>query len=189
MNDASIINGLLTNNQHRAIYERELYQQFQYFIKEGCKKYNLSYDDSFSAYSDALLSAIVSITNKSFNQNSSLKTYIFQIFLNKCVDQVRKNATNKQSANQSWSEPELLSHLPDHVKSVIEKLIDGESIAAVKQSFEIIGDKCKEILLLFEGGYSDKEIAEKLTYSNPAVAKTTRLRCREKLKNIYNNRG
>lgn len=55
------------------------------------------------------------------------------------------------------------------------------------QYLDSIGEKCKEILLLFEDGYSDKDIAEKLAYHTAAVAKTTRLRCRDKLKNLLTN--
>jgi hypothetical protein len=36
--------------------------------------------------------------------------------------------------------------------------------------------------LLFEDGYSDKEIAVQMEYNTPEVVKTTRLRCLEKLR-------
>jgi len=62
---------------------------------------------------------------------------------------------------------------------------------AIKQYLEVIGEKCKEILLLFEDGYTDNQIAERLVYNNAAVAKTTRLRClekiKEKMKNVFMN--
>jgi RNA polymerase sigma factor (sigma-70 family) len=191
MQDNQILNGLLMSNGERAPSEKALYQQYKYFIEEGCRKYQLNSDDSFSAYSDAVLSAIRNITNRSFNNESSLKTYLFQIFSNKCIDLIRKRTTNKQKVNQSAAEPELLSHLPDVTKGVIEKLMDQQKLMAIKQYLEVIGQKCKEILLLFEDGYTDNEIAGKLAYNNAAVAKTTRLRClekiREKMKNIIIN--
>jgi len=36
-------------------------------------------------------------------------------------------------------------------------------------------------------GFSDKEIAVSLNYKNADVAKTSRLRCLEKLKKLYKN--
>lgn len=191
MQDPEILNGLLTNQGERARFEKVLYQQYKYFIEEGSRKYQLNYDDSFSAYSDAVLSTIRNITNQSFNNESSLKTYLFQIFSNKCIDLIRKRTTNKQKVHQYVVEPELFSHLPDVTKSVIEKLMDQQKLMAIKQYLEVIGEKCKEILLLFEDGYTDNQIAEKLAYNNAAVAKTTRLRClekiKEKMKNIFIN--
>lgn len=182
MDDTQIINGLLINNRQRARFEKALYLQYKYLIEEGSRKYNLSNDDSFSAYSDAVLAVIQNVNNNTFNNNSSLKTYLFQIFSNKCIDMIRKSTTNKQKVHQSAGEPDLLDYLPDNAKNVIEKLMDEQKILVIKQNLELISDKCREILLLFEDGYTDNEIATRLIYNNAAVAKTTRLRCLEKIK-------
>ncbi|MEJ7681329.1 MAG: sigma-70 family RNA polymerase sigma factor [Segetibacter sp.] len=187
MHDTAIINGLLSNYKQRVPFEKEFYLQYEYFIQEGCRKYHLTYEDSFSAYSDAVLAAINNIINNRFDNKFSLKTYLFQIFNNKCVDFIRKNSNNKQQVHNSTVTPELLTHLPDTVKSAIEKLIDQEKISAVTGYVDAIDEKCKEILLLSAEGYTDKEIAEKLAYNNAAVAKTSRLRCREKINKLFTN--
>lgn len=187
MQDAQIIDGLVKNNGQRTGFEKALYLQYSYFIEEGMRKHHLTYDDSFSAYSDAVLAVIQNISNSSFGNQSSLKTYLFQIFSNKCIDLIRKRTTNKHKVHQSVGEPELLSHLPDGARGVIEKLIDQQKLAAIKEQLEVIGEKCKGILLLYEDGYTDGEIAEKLDYNSAAVAKTTRLRCLEKIKEKMKN--
>src|SRR4051794_22603383 len=128
MLDSAIINGLVGNYKQRLYFEKEFYLEYEYFIREGCRKYHLTYENSFSAYSDAVLSAINNIINGRFDSKYSLKTYLFQIFHNKCVDLVRKISNNKQQVHHSTATPELLSHLPDTVKNVIEKLIDQEKI-------------------------------------------------------------
>ena len=185
MEDAEIVNGLMYNNEQRALVEKQFYHKYNYFIREGCVKFHLTYDDSFSAYSDTLLAAIKNIVNNRFDSSYSLKTYLFQIYSNKCVDIIRKITNNKQRVNKSAAEPELLNHLPDAARNAIERLIDLEKIKSIKECLDTIGEKCKEILLLFEDGYTDKEIAEKLSFHNPAVAKTTRLRCRKKIKSLF----
>lgn len=185
MQDVTIINGLSINSEHRAYFEKEFYLQYKYFIKEGCNKYGLCYEDSFSAYSDAVLSAIHNIINGKFDNTFSLKTYLFQIFRNKSVDLIRKITNNKEKVHHSAIATELLNHLPDGAKNAVEKLIDQEQITVLKQYLEVIGEKCKEILLLHEDGYTDKKISEKLFYNNAAVVKTKRLRCREKIKSLF----
>jgi RNA polymerase sigma factor (sigma-70 family) len=185
MHDEYIINGLLSNHQQRARFEKEFYLQYEYFIREGCRKFHITYEDSFSAYSDAVLAAINNIVNNRFDNKFSLKTYLFQIFHNKCVDLIRKISNNKQKVNQSTITPELLGHLPDTVKTVIEKLIDEEKISTVTAYLDVIDSKCKEILLLSVEGYTDKQIAEKMSYNSAAVAKTSRLRCREKIHKLF----
>ena len=162
--------------------ERLLYHKYSYLIKVGSRKYQLAYEDSFSAYSDAVLSVIQNIVNDRFEQQATLKTYIFRVFSNKCIDIVRKNSINKQKVNRSAMPPELLNELPDKAKSAVESLIDRYKESMLREYLTTIGEKCKEILLHFEDGYSDQEIAERLAYNNAAVVKTTRHRCIEKLK-------
>ena len=179
--DAQILEGLKADYAERSRQEKILYQQYYYFIDEGCRKYNLSYDDSFSAYSDAVLSAIHNIISERFDGRSSLKTYLYQIFSNKCIDLVRKNTTNKQQVHKTMPVADAMNQLPDNAKNIIEKLVTNELKAKVKKQLDAIGQKCKELLLMFEDGLTDKEIAEVLSYSNAAVVKTTRLRCLDKL--------
>ena len=182
--DIEIIRGLQATAKERTEQEKNLYKQYEYFIHEGCKKYKLVHDDSFSAYSDAVLSTILTIVSNKFDGHSSLKTYLFQIFSNKCIDLVRKNTTNKHQVHQTMEIPELMVQLPDNARTIIERLIDQQKLAAVKEHLQMIGDKCKEILLLFEDGFTDKQIAEQLQYNSSAVAKTTRLRCLDRLKGL-----
>jgi RNA polymerase sigma-70 factor (ECF subfamily) len=99
--DNQILEGLKSNYAERSRNEKILYQQYYYFTDEGTRKYNLSFDDSFSAYSDAVLSAIHNILNNKFDGRSSIKTYLYQIFSNKCIDLVRKNTTNKQQVHKT----------------------------------------------------------------------------------------
>lgn len=180
--DSDILTGLKTGNKQRTQYEKILYEQYSYFVNEGCKKYNLTYDDSFSAYSDAALSTIHNIVNQHFDGRSSLKTYLFQIFSNKCIDLVRKSATNKQQIHKTMPVPELMNQLPDGAKTIVERLLNNELKQKVNMQLNNIGEKCKSLLLMYEDGLSDKEIAEALNYNTAAVVKTTRLRCLEKLR-------
>lgn len=182
ISDEQMIHGLTNGDPQRRYYEKELYIQYEYLIHEGSRKYHLTYDDSFSAYSDTIVSVINNIIRSSFDHRSSIKTYLIQIFSNKCIDLVRKKTTNKEKVHHGTAEPELLGYLPDKTKSIVEKLVDQQKIQAVKQHLETMGEKCREILLLFEDGYTDREIAEQLQYNSAAVAKTTRLRCLDKIK-------
>ena len=180
--DSQILYGLKADYAERYRQEKNLYQHYFYFVDEGCRKYNLTYDDSFSAYSDALLSAIHNIINDRFDGRSSLKTYIYQIFSNKCIDHVRKNTTNKQQVHKTMPVADAMNQLPDNTNNIIEKLLTSELKTNIKRQLDAIGQKCKELLLMFEDGLTDKEIAQVLSYSNAAVVKTTRLRCLDKLR-------
>src|ERR1043165_735038 len=101
MKDSDILNGLLGDFKQRAYFEKELYLQCKFYINEGCRKFKLTYEDSFSAYSDALLSVIHNVVNKKFGSKCSLKTYLFQIFSNKCIDTFRKKNTARERIHHS----------------------------------------------------------------------------------------
>src|SRR5687767_12196455 len=99
--DNELIVGLQQPEPSRRTYEDSLYLQFRYFIEEGIRKFQLTKEESFSCYSDAVLHVIQNIRSKTFEGRSLLKTYLYQIFHNKCVDQVRKNTTHKGEVNRS----------------------------------------------------------------------------------------
>jgi RNA polymerase sigma factor (sigma-70 family) len=182
--DREILAGLQTGPSERASWELQFYRRYEYFIGQGCRKYRLSTEDSFSAYSDALLSAIYNIATGRFDGSASLKTYLFKIFSNKCIDQIRKNTMNKAAVHHSVATPDLLTHLPDKARSAVELLIHRNKIDTIHEYVRRLGEKCRELLLLFEDGFSDKDIAEKMDYNSPAVVKTTRLRCLDRLREL-----
>ncbi len=181
--DQTLIEDLKGSAGKRQSAEGRLYQQYRYFIDEGCRKYDLAEQDSFTAYSDAVLSLIQNVRQEKFDGRSSLKTYLYQIFSNKCVDIVRHNTTNKQQANRGIAVNEdLLLQLPDGTRSIIENLITRQQADVMQQQLSAMGDKCREILLMYEEGLTDRQIAEEMAYQNAAVVKTTRLRCLDKLR-------
>src|SRR5258708_10149100 len=141
--DREIIEQLRQSGIDRIKSEEQLFNRYIYFIREGINKHSLSEDDAFDAYSDTILSGIEKITNKTFEGRSSLKTYLYQIFHNKCVDLLRKKATNKNSINRTESITDMLLYISDSAKSVIQKLADKADWDALKKKLNEIGGNCK----------------------------------------------
>ena len=165
--------------------EEQLFNTYAYFIREGMHKYSLSEDEAFDAYADTILSAIGNIQKGSFEGRSSLKTWLYQVFYNKCVDLLRKRSTNKNSVYQTASISDMLLQLSDSGKSVVQKLIDKSDWDFLKQKLNELGDTCRQLLTLSADGYSDKEISTQMEYKTADVVKTSRLRCLEKLRQLY----
>lgn len=188
LTDAEIIGGLRQPGHERRAYEDALYTRFAYFIDEGQKKFSLTEEDTFSCYSDSVIKALENITNGSFEGRSSLKTYLFQIFHNKCVDQVRKNTTKKSEVHQAIGISDILYTMSDSAKTIIQKLSERADIDDLKSRLNQLGENCRQMLLMSADGYSDKEIAVVMNFKTAGVAKTSRLRCMEKLRRFYFNR-
>ena len=107
--DEEIIRNLKESKMVRRKAEEELFSRHIYFIKEGINKYSLDQEDAFNAYSDTILQAIESVTANRFEKRSSLKTYLYRIFNNKCVDLIRKKTTNKGSVHQTAPISDMLT--------------------------------------------------------------------------------
>ena len=157
--------------------EEQLFKKYAYFMNVGVHKYSLSEDDLSDAYSDTILAGIESITNSSFREKSSIKTFLFQIFQNKCVDILRKKSTHRNRVHQTIEIGKKQMHLSDPSQSVLEKLIVKTETETLKQQFRKLGDKWQRLLFLSAEGYTDKEIATEMNFKTRDVAKISRLRC------------
>ena len=185
--DQEIINRLRESGIDQRRSEDELFNRFSYFIREGMNKHALSEDESFNAYSDTILAALENIRNTRFEARSSLKTYLFQIFHNKCVDLLRKKTTNRQRVHLSETISGKLLQLSDNARSIIQQLIDQADWQLLKEKMKLLEEKCRQLLTFWGENYSDREIAAQLQYKTADVVKTTRLRCLERLRKLYKN--
>jgi RNA polymerase sigma factor (sigma-70 family) len=183
--DAELMVGILAGGTQQTSAENALYERYFYLIKDATFKHKISEDDAASAYSDAILSVIESVKNGKFEGRAELKTYIYQIFSNKCVDILRKNTTNKASVHQGFSLDDFVLEFADETKDILHRLMVQHDIDKLRNILQKIGDKCKQMILAWGEGYSDEEIALQLQYNTASVAKTSRLRCLEKLKEMY----
>ena len=183
--EREIIDSIGQNGTERKKGEERLFNRYAYFIKEAMNKHSLSYEEAFDLYSDTIISAIEKIVSGSFQGRSSLKTWIYQIFHNKYVDLIRKMSTNKSSIHKTLSISDSLFWIADSSKTIIQQLADKTDWTVLREKLNQIGDNCRQMLMLWADGYSDKEIARSMEYKTSDVVKTTRLRCLEKLKQLY----
>lgn len=183
--DTDIITGLQAGGASRARFESRLYQQYIHFIREGTRKHRLPEEDCVSAYDDTIMAGIDHITTGRFKGQSKLETYLYQIFSNKCVDLIRKKTTNREQVHNGVSIDDTLLQLPDPARTVVQQLMMQSDVEQLHQRLQTIGDKCRQMLLAWGEGYTDEEIAQQMNYNTASVAKTSRLRCLEKLRESY----
>ena len=183
--DRDIIYRLRQDGIDRKKGEEQLFSSYAYFIQQAMHNFSFTEDEAFNIYADTILAAINQITSGTFQERSSLKTWLHQIFHNKCVDLVRKKATNKSSVHRALSIPDMLLQMADTAKSVIQEMMEKTDRELIKQKLNEIGQTCRQLLMQWAEGYSDKEIAAAMEYKTADVVKTSRLRCLEKLRQLY----
>lgn len=186
LSDADLLDGLRAGGTNRRLFETRLYDRYAYFIQKGVRKHRLDEDETATAYADAILSVIDQVVTGRFEGRSGLKTYLYQIFTNKCVDAIRRKTTNRESVHQHGVDIDgALLQLPDESRTVIHQLIAQHDAEWLRQQLQLVGDKCRSMLLAWADGFSDEHIAQEHQYNTAAVAKTSRLRCLEKLRELY----
>ena len=183
--DQELIDQLRQSGADKRRSEEQLFNRFSYFIREGMTKHALSEDESFNAYSDTILAALVNINKEHFEARASIKTYLYQIFHNKCVDLLRKRTTNKNTVHRAEMISDRLMQLSDSARSVVQTLIDKADWNRLREKLNELEEKCRQILMFWGDNYSDKEIASFLQYKTADVVKTSRLRCLERLRKLY----
>ncbi len=183
--DRDIIDRLRQGGIDRKKGEEQLFSSYAYFIQQAMHNFSFTEDEAFNMYADTILAAITQVTSGTFQERSSLKTWLHQIFHNKCVDLVRKKATNKSSVHRALSIPDMLLQMADTAKSVIQEMMEKTDRELVKQKLKEIGETCRQLLMQWADGYSDREIAAAMEYKTADVVKTSRLRCLEKLRQLY----
>ncbi|MFT4031179.1 MAG: sigma-70 family RNA polymerase sigma factor [Siphonobacter sp.] len=181
--DAELMAGIRAGGSLRRSTENHLYDQYRYLIREASFKHKLTPEDCASAYSDALLTVIEHIASGRFEGRSGIKTYLYQIFSNKCVDLLRKNTTNRANVYDTLPLDDF--PLADETRNAIQRMMIQGDIHVLRQRLTELGDKCRQMVLAWGEGFSDEEIAQELGYHSSAVAKTSRLRCLERLRNLY----
>ena len=183
--DQELVGQLRQGGVDKRRSEEQLFNRFSYFIREGLNKHDISEDESFNAYSDTILAALDNINKEHFEARASLKTYLYQIFHNKCVDLIRKRTTNKNSVHRPEMISDRLMQLSDSARSIVQTLIDKADWSRLREKMNALEEKCRQMLIFWGDNYSDKKIASLLQYKTADVVKTSRLRCLERLRKLY----
>ena len=75
--------------------------------------------------------------------------------------------------------------MPDDTKNILQTLISDNEIKVLKIKIGLLGEKCQQMVLAWSEGFTDNQIAQELGYQTANVAKTSRLRCLDKLRELY----
>lgn len=173
MKDEHIIE-LLRNNHYQKATEN-LYGYFP-VVKKLILKNNGSKQDAEDIYQEALVVLIRKVKDANFTLTSSLNTYLYSVCRFLWNDELKKK--NKAI---KVSDDGKLNSLKD--EDFTEHLKEESEYKQAEKAFNLLGEKCKELLQLFYfNKLSMKIITEKLKFNSEKVTKNQKYRCIEKAK-------
>lgn len=175
--DKEILDCIRTGNNNGALsylYTESLAKVRQYILKNSGTK-----DDANDIFQDAVIILFNQVRLNKFNETYSIDSFMYSVSRNLWIDKVRRE--KKFTAYESPEQFAAISGDLDHLDDLISK----EKTQAMKQVFNKLDEKCRQILnYVIHDKYSMKEIKEKMGYTSENVAKTTHYRCKQYLKEL-----
>lgn len=182
LSDEEILIGIKAGGSEAQRVTNHLYDRYAGLIYDGIKKYRLSEEDAVDVYADAIIAVGLQIQQDKFRGDSKLKTYLFRVFYNRCLNKIRDNKAKHI---------DLIHELPDYPttgKSILQTLITQEEVDTLIQYLDQLGEQCKKIILMRDYyGYSPEEIATEIGFKNARSVSSMKARCRAKLKQLIAN--
>ena len=174
MKNNEIIENLMLGGSHMERCLEAFYTENFRFISVMVKKYGLNTEDATDAYADAIIGFKEQVRNRQFRQKSKCSTYLYSIFNNKCIDILRKKTTYT-----------IINELPDNIKDQSPDIVQMLTMTVEKKYLDklmnMLGSRCREILMDWNDGYSMDEIAERNALLNASVARSKRYTCLQQL--------
>jgi len=182
--DETLIEDIRAGGNRQEVGIRRLYEQFYYLPRDGRKKYQtLDESDLLTAYNSSIISLRKQLITGAFRGDSALGTYLTRIFTNKCIDELRKQKSGRQTTTF-----ETFPEVEDKTPNALSRLIQSDQLARVRRQLQVIGEVCKKILLDSEYyGYSSEEIAQRIGFSNAASVNSKKYSCLQKLREALSN--
>lgn len=146
-------------------------------------RYIKNRDDAEDILQETYLKVYKSI--KTFEGNSSFKTWLYRIATNMSIDYLRKNKrTESVSLNQTADDGEYELQIPDSTYSPEEQAKKNAALSALKEAMENMSDEHRTIITLRDiEGFSYDEIAD-VTKTTVGTVKSRISRARSQLKKL-----
>ncbi len=167
---------LLQNGDFRCL--NQLYNHHRSeWLAWVAKYYAIDVSISEDIFQESLIAFYTNVKNGKLTKlSSTIKTYLFAIGKRKLHNTIRN------TRNEEYNEVSASLLLTDFVDPF--EISDEQKLLA--QGIRKLGKPCNELLHLFYyENYSTESIANKMGYKNETVVRTQKLRCLQKLREIW----
>lgn len=156
-------------------------------MHEAARKHPLlSQPDILDAYIDAVDAVIKKVLSHEYNDElAKLSTLLYQIFSNKCIDQLRRITNHKNEWRRNLDS--ITEDLPVKSQDFLQSIMEQDELEDVMEVMDRLGENCKDLILDFDyWGYKPEEVAKRRGYKNGKSASQAKYRCMEELRKMIN---
>lgn len=185
--DSVIIEGLRSGGARFEKCSLALYRSCENYMHEAARKHPLlSQPDILDAYIDAVDAVIKKVLSHEYKDElAKLSTLLYQIFSNKCIDQLRRITNHKNEWRRNLDS--ITEDLPVKSQDFLQSIMEQDELEDVMEVMDRLGENCKDLILDFDyWGYKPEEVAKRRGYKNGKSASQAKYRCMEELRKMIN---
>lgn len=183
MTDEQLIESIRAGGAERERSINRLFDYYASWVLGGKKTYRLSLEEAKDAYSDAIISVSLHIQSGQFRGESSIKTYLWRIFQNRCKNKIR----DRKRTPDHWLEE--MPNLAEEHHSFLRELESREELEEIQGFMHQLGETCRKILWMRDyEGYGMDEIAQEVGFSSGKSVSSKRHKCLSALRSLIARR-
>lgn len=173
--DETIVQAILKGNDSNVL--SFLYQSVLPKVRNHILRNKGTIEEANDIFQDAVLILYNRVLEGKFENTPNVRGFIIHASKNLWINRVKR--LNKFDSHEINNE----DFVED--KTVIDDIITSEQATAIRTLFNMVGEKCKQLLTYsIYLNMSMEEIASKLELPNANAAKTQNYRCKQKLADL-----
>ena len=165
---------LLGLKKQREEVLREIYDNYFPGIKNHVINNSGSDEDAEDVFHDALIVIYRKVKNDSLELTSSFHTFLFAICKNLWLKKLKRK---KRKSGVTIEDAEVLTILNDSE----QEIETTERFALYREKFQLLGEDCQKLLLLYFERKNMEEIAEAMGFGSEGYARKRKFQCKDKL--------
>lgn len=174
--DAELITGMRSGD---SIAFKEAHVRYFAMVRYLVLNNNGRPEDAQDVFQEALVILYEQLCSNRFEQQSSLKTWIYAVCRNRWLKQLERKSRQTKFIDFETAETILIPE---------EKEERSLQHRQLREALTRMGGQCRKLLLLFYYfRKSMEEIALELNYTNADNAKTQKYKCIQRLRTTYSN--
>jgi RNA polymerase sigma factor (sigma-70 family) len=179
MQDEKIINSLKNHDMSALQY---IYQEYRKeFIRWAAYKHNIELIGAEDVFSDSVIDLYLNVVQEKYkkSENTTLKSYLFEIGKNKILNIIAKKRVSETHLKN------IAYRQGNSNNPVMESEIKRELAERTKELMGLLDLKCQKILTLFYfHSLSMDEIAQQMEFKNEDVAKNKKAKCFKRIQQL-----
>lgn len=173
LSDSEILSGIQSGRENSVL--EYLYDKIFPQVKKMVFKYGGKEEEAYDAFQEGIIKFYHYAKTGKLSSDNNICGFIYTVTKNHYIDNLRRNNKSVQIEEADITD---LSESDNQ----LGKLITEENENKITELFSMLGEVCKQLLLLYYyNEMSMKDIAVKMGFSSEDVAKTKNYKCKQRL--------